>query len=291
VSSLTQLRAAAVQTVPVSLRRRVWFRRRHGHGLPLRHPTTFMEKVTWRIVHDRRPLLEGTCDKLVMQERATAAVGDLLRVPRTLWTGTDVADLATADLPEHWVLKPNHRTGLVLFGQGTPDVEDLRERTRGWVEGSHWRATGEWAYAGAQPALVAEELIGVPGEAPADLKVYVFDGVARLVQVHTGRFGDHRVRMYTPDWQWIPYEAGSPLGPEAPPPVNLEAMVRAAEVLAAGFDMLRVDFYEQDGVLWFGELTPYPGSGLVVLPAELDELMGSWWTLPPAAVLRGRTAA
>ena len=59
-------------------------------------------------------------------------------------------------------------------------------------------------------------------------------------------------------------------------------MLAAAGRLAAGFDMLRVDFYEQDGELWFGELTPYPGSGMVVLPRSMDELLGSWWTLPSA---------
>src|SRR3954471_821280 len=63
---------------------------------------------------------------------------------------------------------------------------------------------------------------------------------------------------------------------------------RAASRIAAGYDMLRVDFYEHDGVLWFGELTPYPGAGLSRLEAELGWLLGSWWTLPVARRLLPR---
>ena len=282
-SSRSLLRSAAAHAVPVSLRRRVWYRRRHGRGLPLLHPTTFMEKVNWRIVHDRRPLLEGTCDKLEMKARATAAAGDLVRVPATLWSGTDVRELAHADLPEHWVLKPNHSTGVVHFGHGRPDVEELADVTEGWLDDSHWRRTGEWAYASARPLLVAEELVGRPGEVPADYKVFVFDGAPRLVQVHTGRFTDHRTRTYDPDWQELPWQSDLLSGPRVDRPRRLADMVEAAGRLGQGFDMLRVDFYEEGGELWFGELTPYPGSGMVVLPAPLDAFLGQWWTLPPAS--------
>jgi len=291
VSLTRQLRRSAAQAVPVSLRRRVWYRRRHGHHLPLQHPSTFMEKVNWRIIRDRRPLLEGTCDKLEMKDRARSAAGDLVRVPQTLWAGTDVRELASVDLPEHWVLKPNHSTGLVLFGHGRPSPTALLQQTQGWTDASHWRSTGEWAYSSARPLLLAEELIGEVGQSPADLKVYVFDGVPRLVQVHTGRFTDHRTRMYTPQWEELPWESDRPGGPPVARPARLADMLEAAARLAAEFDMLRVDFYEQDGELWFGELTPYPGSGMVVLPAPLDDLLGSWWTLPSGRTPVMRSAA
>jgi hypothetical protein len=65
-------------------------------------------------------------------------------------------------------------------------------------------------------------------------------------------------------------------------------MLEAASLVATGFDMLRVDFYEQDGVLWFGELTPYPGAGTRRIERELDVLQGSWWTLPRAGPPRFR---
>ncbi|MFC3687175.1 ATP-grasp fold amidoligase family protein [Aquipuribacter hungaricus] len=275
-----RLRRRAAAVVPVGVRRRVWYRRRFGRTFRSRAAVTFNDKVTWRILHDRRPLLEGTCDKLQMKEQAARLAGDLVRVPRTLWSGTDVAGLAGVGLPEHWVLKPNHSTQLVHMGHGRPDVDALRRTTAGWVEEDLAARTGEWAYRSARPLLLVEELVGEPGATPPDFKVFVYDGVPRLVLVHSGRSTDHRGRVYTPSWEPRPWAAGLPLGPDVPRPQRLDDMLAAAAALADGFDMLRVDFYEHDGVLWFGELTPYPGSGLVEMDRELDEELGRWWRLP-----------
>jgi len=286
MSLLSTSRAVAARAVPFSVRRRLRYYRRFGRRLSLRHPRRFSEKVTWRILYDRRDLLLGTCDKLQMKEHAQRTAGDLVRVPRTYWHGTDVGELADVDLPARWVLKPNHRTGLVLFGEGRADAADLRLRTRGWTDAAHWRITREWAYSDAAPELVVEEFIGT-GEAPADYKVFVFDGVPRMVQVHTSRFGRHESRQYTPEWEPITWSAGYPAGPDVARPQRLVEMLGAASAMAAGFDMLRVDFYEIDGVLWFGERTPYPGAGLVRWELPLDELMGNWWTLPSRAAVRG----
>ncbi|MGY5882421.1 ATP-grasp fold amidoligase family protein [Modestobacter lacusdianchii] len=270
-----QLRPQITRLVPVSLRRRVWYRRRFHRALRLSDPQTFNEKVNWRIIKDRRPLLEGTCDKLTMKERAEAAGSFGLRVPRTYWVGTDVTELADVELPDRWVLKPNHSTARVHLGHGRPDLADLVERTRGWTEQQHWRVTGEWAYRSARPCLLVEEFIGEPGKVPDDYKVLVFDGVPRLVEVHTGRFSAHRAFPYTPDWE--PLVAGDTAVPR---PERLADMLASAEALSAGFDMMRVDFYEVDGELWFGELSPYAGSGLLSRIGEYDGLLGSWWRLP-----------
>jgi hypothetical protein len=246
----------------------------------MRHPTTFNEKVHWRLRHDRRPLLSDTCDKLAMKDHASRLVPGLVRIPETLWCGMDVAELAEVDLPEHWVLKPNDASGLVLFGQGAARRNEIAAGIGNWRQRKHRRQNEEWAYRQARPGLLVERFIGTPGESAADLKVLVFDGTPRMVSVHTSRYRVHRVRLYTPDWKPLPWSEGYPPGPDAPRPERLEDMLKAASALAAGFDMLRVDFYEHEGVLWFGELTPYPGGGITPLEPELDMLLGRWWNLP-----------
>ncbi len=72
--------------------------------------------------------------------------------------------------------------------------------------------------------------------------------------------------------------------------MRLADLLHGAAAVAAGYDMLRVDCYEHDGELWFGELTPYPGAGLSRLEPELDAQLGSWWTLPYAAGRAGSPA-
>lgn len=285
------LRRLVAERLPVSVRRLYWYHRRFGRLMPLVRPSTFTDKVNWRILRDRRPLLEGTCDKLWMKEHAARRAPGLVRVPQTYWAGTDLAELARVDLPQRWVLKPNHSTGKVVLGEGPADVAELARQTEGWLAEDLSRRTGEWAYRTARPVLLVEEFIGEPGQTPDDLKVYVFDGVPRLVQVHSSRFEGHRSRVYTPSWSPRPWLAGYPAGPDAPRPVRLEEMLEAAGALAEGFDMLRVDFYEHEGVLWFGETTPYPGSGMIDVDPEMDDELGRWWSLPRAQGSPGRVVA
>ena len=62
---------------------------------------------------------------------------------------------------------------------------------------------------------------------------------------------------------------------------NQSEMIAIAERIAQGFDFLRVDLYDVDGHVWFGETTAYPMSGLGrYSPDSFDEELGSWWTLP-----------
>ncbi|MGY1688683.1 ATP-grasp fold amidoligase family protein [Geodermatophilus sp. SYSU D01105] len=266
--------------VPSPVRRVRRYREVTGRFPPLLRPRTFNEKLNWRICFDRRALLAHTCDKLAMKEHARRRGPSGLRIPRTLWAGTDVAGLAGVELPAHWVLKPVHSCRRVLVGSGAADPADLAARTAGWVEERYWRLSEEWAYRRARPGLLVEEFVGVPGQVPVDLKVLVLDGVPRVVEVHTARGPDHRIRFRTPDWEPLPWTAGYRCGPDTAPPDRLADMLAAAAALAAGYDMLRVDFYEHAGQLWFGELTPYPGAGWTRLEPEFDELLGSWWTLP-----------
>ncbi|MGY1856624.1 ATP-grasp fold amidoligase family protein [Modestobacter sp. SYSU DS0290] len=278
-----RLPAAVVDRLPLPAKRAVLFSRAHGRW-PARVPRTFTEKVNWRVVHDRRPLIGQLGDKLAMKAYA-ADVLPALSIPRVLWTGTDVAGLAAADLPARWVLKPNHGTMRVHLGSGPPDVGRLRRVTAGWLDEPLYRTRGEWVYSQARRLLLVEEFLGT-GEPPADVKLLVFGGRVRLVQVDTGRFGDHRRRLYTPDWTPVDVTEDVAPGPVTAPPGSLDELVKVAEALGAAFDFVRVDLYDVDGEVWFGELTPYPGGGLDRFDAGLDELLGSWWQLPDRSAVR-----
>lgn len=253
----------------------------YNRQLPhFRDPVTFNEKINWRILNDRRPLLESTCDKLAMKERAGKVSG--LRVPRTLWSGKDVRELESAELSEHWVLKPNHRSGAVFFGQGRPDMASLTTMTEKWFYRFESKDLHEWAYSRAQPIVLAEELLGVPGSPPPDYKFFVFDGEVAAVQHDVDRHTGHRRRMYLPDWTPLEVSSGPyPLAPIEPPPANLETMLTVATEIGRPFDFIRVDLYSIDGDTIFGEITPYANSGLDrFVPGSFDAELGAKWKLP-----------
>lgn len=282
------LSSAGVGKLPIGVRRRALFARAN-HRLPhFSNPSSFNDKVNWRIFNDQRPLLEWTCDKLAMKDRAGRVQG--LHIPRTLWAGTNLEELTSAGLPEHWVLKPNHRSGSVYFGHGQPDIEQLSVLTAGWLRRVESELLGEWAYSKARPMLLAEELIGTPGSPPPDYKYFVFEGDVAAVQVDIGRHSVHQRRLYLPDWSPLNVRYGRySLPPLEPPPVGLERMLALAAELGTGFDFIRIDLYDIDGRVYFGEFTPYPCSGLDrFIPASFDAELGARWKLPEPGQQLGR---
>jgi len=271
---------AGITQMPLRLRRQLLF------GLYLHRwgnfsvPRTFTEKVNWRMIYDRRRELAWTCDKLAIKDRATAAG---LRTPETWWHGTDVGDLTDMSFRGPWVLKPNHRSGLVVFGEGAPDVDAMRQQTAGWLDNFQWVVLGEWAYSQARPLLVLEERL--PLDVPVvDFKILTFDGEPRIIHVDTDRFKDHSRRFYTTDWVPLECEMGHPRTPPMPRPKELASMLDAARVMSEGLDFLRVDLYLSEGNVYLGEVTPYPAGGLEpIRPHLFDVEWGLLWHLPTGA--------
>ena len=271
---------SGIYKLPAATRRRLlfaWSNQRLPH---FRNPHTFNDKVNWRILNDRRLLLEWTCDKLAMKEHARGVPG--LCIPRTLWAGTDLRELEAVELPENWVLKPNHRTGLIHFGRGRPDDGQLSAVTRSWHRSVEYEDLAEWAYSRARPLLLAEEFIGTPGSPPPDYKFFVFDGDVAAIQVDVGRYSAHQRRLYLPDWSPLEVEYGGfPLAPRQPRPAGLDRMLAVAAELASDFEFIRIDLYDIGGLVYFGEFTPYPTGGMArFVPASFDRALGARWTLP-----------
>jgi hypothetical protein len=278
------LRAAArsiVYRLPPGVERRLlygYYNRRLPH---FGKPVTFSDKVNWRILNDRRPLLEWTCDKLAMKEYASTVAGDSLHIPHTFWSGSDIHDLRAVDLPERWVLKPNHRSGLIHFGSGKAECQKLSAATATWLNTFESSKMHEWAYAKARPMLLVEELLGPPGSPPPDYKIFVFDGKPEIIEM-VNRYNGNQQRLYLPDWSPLEVLYGPQgMAPVAPLPTSLDRMLAIAQQLGRPFDFVRVDLYDVDGSIVFGELTPYPCGGLERFrPASFDRELGKKWQLP-----------
>ncbi|OAE02754.1 hypothetical protein A6A22_15960 [Arthrobacter sp. OY3WO11] len=265
--------------MPVKARRRIMYFRVTRRHLRLGRPRLFTEKINWRIVNDRRDILSGTCDKIWMQDFARDAG---VKVPNRIWVGTSLAELAEVDLPARWVLKPNHSSGRVHFGEGKANLAELQAVTKGWLyEQTSVTLADEWAYGEARKCFIAEERLGQSDIDLPDYKFFVFHGKPELIQVDSSRFSGHERRLYTPDWEPLEVVNIYPLGPVIPKPATLDQMLAAAAMLGQPFDFIRVDFYEVGGEVIFGELTPYPGGGIEPYsPRSLDAVLGSKWTLP-----------
>jgi hypothetical protein len=237
----------------------------------------------WRILHDRRPILAWTGDKLAMKDEAARRAPGI-RIVEPVWVGTDVRELAGLDLPDRWILKPNHTSGRFLVGAGPVDhgeAERLRALTAPWMDRREYVRLREWAYSLAKPVFLVEPFLGPGPDAPADYKIMVFDGVPRIVHYVTDRLRGSIRSFFTPAWEFVDLRSVGPSDPTAPKPPHVDRVLAAAAELGREFDHIRVDLYEVDGEVWFGEYTAYSWSGLQAFePASIDQEWGSWWRLP-----------
>ena len=252
---------------------------RHGHFPELDSPRTFTEWVQWRKLNERSLVLAAMTDKGRSKTMVAATLGPEWVVP-TLWQGTAAPE--TPPWPVPFVIKSSHGCNQVAIVRDVArDWPQALTRSRKWTRSSYGRWLDEWLYSKSPPGLIVEPFIGQGEVPPVDYKVYVFNGVAAVMQVHSERTTNHRWVQYDCSWNRLSN------GADVAAPEGLTAIIEAAEALGRGHDFLRVDFYDLPGQPLFGEFCLYPGSGLDRFdPVSLDVLLGEKWAAARAALDR-----
>ncbi|WP_144404696.1 ATP-grasp fold amidoligase family protein [Belnapia sp. F-4-1] len=265
-------------------RRRRMMREALGYQPNLHHPRSFNERIAWKILHDRNPLIPLTLDKVAVRPWAAERIGGQYITPIVgVWDSA--GEIPWAALPQRFVLKANHGSGYNIL---VPDKAlacrgTILAQAEAWLAENYGEQTGEWGYRSIQPRLLIEEFLpGSAGGAPEDYKVYVFGGRPYLLQVHLGRFTEQRRELFYNPITLKPLAFGRHRHADWPdypgPPPAAAALYDLAARLGAGFDAVRVDFYLIDGEPRFGEMTHYSGGSSVALgtPDE-DRTLGDLW--------------
>ena len=274
--------------LPVLSRR---FRWQYGYlPVPLR-PRSFNEKILHRMIFDRRPQLARFAGKLESREVVLQRTNDPSLLPEIVAVARAADEVARLALPNRFVMKANHGSGMVRFFDGTQPVDacDVSQTVAAWLAVDYGRDHLEWCYRGVEPAVIFEEILDAPEGVPSDYKFLCFDGYVRFVQFSSARFTGHTVTLLDRDWQALPVTVGHyPRHDEPPPaPSRLAAMIELAETLSAGMDFLRVDLYQIGETIKFGELTNYPfGARAKIDPRSWDLKIGRHWKLPKLRILR-----
>jgi TupA-like ATPgrasp len=265
-------------------------------------PVTFNEKVRYKLLNDRRPLLVQWADKLAVRDYIEAKVGKDYLTELYL-VATEPDEVRKEVLPREFAVKPSHGSSACLVvGQHAPTDATLPPPPVGWAlievtpdsldwdrlrsVCSEWlrvrfREGLEWAYRHVPPRIIVEELLVDGGTVAADYKFFVFHGRVRLVHVHLDRFHSHTRSFYTPEWRFLPVEQKYPMGSELERPASLSEMLRISEALGEETDFVRVDLYSIGDRIVVGELTSYPNAGEAEFkPNSFDAELGAWWTPP-----------
>lgn len=265
------------------------FKKKLGYDLDLRHPVSFNQKMVWKKLFDRNPLLPVTTDKLLVREYIREVLGKevakTLLVP-LLYEGDDPAKIPFDDLPAEYIIKANHDSGGFKIVRSGDDIdrEAIVQRFKDILSLPYGLLKQEWAYWAIQRKVLVEQLlVDTQGALAQDYKFHVFNGVCRFIhttpKVNAARSG---VRcLFTRAWELLPVGWKHPAGPMQPRPENLDEMLAIADRLGADFDYVRVDLYNVDGAIYFGELTHYHGNGMErFYPQSFDFEAGKWWKLP-----------
>jgi hypothetical protein len=275
-------RSSLVNLLPRHLQYVLRYKSAHRE-FSLLKPKTFNQKLHYKMVYDRRPLLARFADKLQAREYVRQKVGAEVLVD-LLATTDRPEEIKFEELPPRFVLKANHGSGFIRIVKNIhlEDQSELRRTCRKWLSQNYGEATGEWVYNSGWPTIMIERFLDSGnGETPHDYKFFVFNGKVFMIQVDSGRFTNHRRDLFTPDWRrldvlYLYPRADRPV----PKPACLEKMMEIAECLGTETDFVRVDLYEVDGRIFFGELTNFPENGGGRFePRGFDALLGAQWRI------------
>jgi tetratricopeptide (TPR) repeat protein len=261
------------------------YRQNFGCEPNLEAPTTFNEKVVYKMLHDRRPILTRTADKLQARAYVAERLGAQY-LPELYQVCASGSEIDWPSLPRRFVIKATHGCGANIFVSDKSELDPAHVAARldAWLARNHYYLFLEWAYRDIRPALIVEEMLTEPDGAMAlDWKFYTFDGRAEFLAVNLDQSTERKVNFYDRSLTRQPFRRGRPSTPVDPRfPANVELMFSLAEQLGRDFDFVRVDMYNLGGRIVFGEFTHYPDAATTPFdPPEFDTLYGSKWRWPP----------
>lgn len=258
------------------------YRGHTGKVLDLSNPRTFNEKLQWLKINDRNPLYAQLVDKYAVKEWVARQIGSEYVVP-TLGVFDTFDEIRFEHLPDSFVLKCTHDSGstVVCSSFDKFNVHAAREKLNISLSRNYFWYCREWPYKNVKPRIIAEKLLK-PDECGdlKDYKLFSFSN-GRIITLVCGsrKQGSAMTKNYFDEnWNLLEIkEGGHPNAVSIPKPVRFEEMKRFARLLSSGLPFCRVDFYESEGRLFFGEITFYPAAGLEDFePESIDSEWGSW---------------
>lgn len=255
----------------------------------LRAPRDLNEKVMWMEFNTDTSRWSRLSDKFEVRSYvAGKGLEDLLVPLIGLFDSVDEIDFDS--LGSDFVIKSTNGSAqsIIVSDKSAVDSKALHDRVSSWFGHRFGFATGEPHYSRIKPRIIVEKRLPVPpGTLPIDYKFMCFNGKARYCLLCTQRNdSDFHCKfnlLYPDSWTEVPASATSEFrgNPDVPRPARLEDMVRYAEILARDFPFVRVDMYEVDGKVYFGELTFTPLAGRIpCLNRKTLLKLGEMLTLP-----------
>lgn len=259
------------------------FKAKVGYPLNLDNPKTFNEKLQWIKLYDRKPAYTIMVDKYAVKGYVASIIGEQYIIP-TLGAWEHFEDIDFDALPDQFVLKCTHDSGglVICKDKSKLDIKKAREKINKSLHRNYYYMFREWPYKDVKPRIIAEKYMEDASTSELrDCKFFCFNGEVRCLYVSDSIH--HKLQFYDDEYNILDIERYDYAQFETLPskPKNFEQMKKLAHCLSKDIPHVRVDFYEINGQIFFGELTFFTGSGFIPFKdRKWDELLGSWVHLP-----------
>lgn len=256
-----------------------------GKKLNIKNPITFNEKLQWLKINDRKNEYIEMVDKFLVKEYASKKIGPKYIIP-TLGVWDKFEDIDFDKLPNKFVLKCTHDSGGVVIcnDKSQFNIEKACRKIKKSLKKEYFWWGREWPYKYVKPKIIAEKYICSDKEGLKDYKIHCFHGAPKIILVCSERHSKEGLREDFFDIKWNHLSLERPKHPNADlipkQPKNLQLMLELATIMSEAIPFSRIDFYEVEGNVLFGEITFFPASGFEKFkPNEWDTRLGDWITI------------
>lgn len=271
--------------IPDGIYLKCLYKQRMGCRLNLRRPSAYTEKIQWLKLHDRNPEYVKMVDKFAVKEIVSNSIGQDYVIPAYgVWDKFEDIDFST--LPNQFVLKCTHDSGgiIVCENKDKLNISEAKKILENAQRTDYYLQGREWPYKYVKPRILAEQyMVDSKTNELRDYKFFTFDGKVKMMFIAADRQSEEKPTtfdFYDENGAHLNIINGHPnalVPPELP--MNFDKMKELAEILAQNIPQVRIDFYEIDGRIYFGEYTFFHHSGFTPFePNDWDEIMGRWIT-------------
>lgn len=251
-----------------------------GRLLNLKNPIRFNEKLQWYKLYYRDPKMTECVDKYLVRGFVKNKGLENILVP-LYGVYDNVNEINFDSLPSKFVFKTNNgsHTNIICENKNNLDLKQTEKVLNEWLTRRTTKAGREWAYYDVNPKIICEKLLEPEDGNLIDYKFYCFDGKAHFIKVATNTNNPNGPEngIFDMEFKQLPYcrKEVQKINERLQRPKNFKLMCQIAEKLSEDFPHVRVDLYNIDGKIYFGELTFYDTSGYQIFePDEFDFILG-----------------
>ena len=271
--------------LPQEIYAKIYYEYYHDEKLDLKNPVKYVEKLQWLKVYFHPPILHQLVDKYAVRTYVKEKIGATYLI-ELYQLCNNYNEIEFDKLPDNFVIKGTHGSNMHEIVKDKSKLNKIKLRYNIWNwkrQNLYYKSGQEWAYKNVKPRIVIEKYMEDKNRDLLDFKFFSFNGLVKFVQVHKYFEGDKCLAHY--DLKWNRLNVTSQKMTDYPgnieQPKNLSKMVELASILSNELPFVRVDLYNVDGEIYFGELTFYPSDARKnFFPESFNKKVADYLILP-----------